>query len=139
MSYYDNPLPGRRYIRRKTGISGFRFLWALPLLPPHAFSEQSGKYSGPLSISWILAPPSALRPKPSGPDTWMAESAPKEWASLGNLVIQGLENGVGQAAKPAAWAASSLLRRQQGTRPSHLIAGYSDYPSKSWTPASHCH
>lgn len=51
----------------------------------------------PFHGCWPLRQPSGLSPR--GPDTWMAESAPKEWASLGNLVIQGLENGVGQAAK----------------------------------------
>lgn len=55
-------------------------------------------------LGWSLHQPLGL--SPGGPNTWVVESALQEWASVGNLMIQDLKNGVGQATKPAVWASA---------------------------------
>ena len=127
------PVPRRQHRRRKTGVSGLTFCGQLHncLHIPPMNTLGSTVFLSLLPGYWPLQQPSGL--SPGGPDTWVAESAPQEWGSVGNWVIQGLRNGVGHANKAAA--SSSSLRQQQETQLSQLILGYSNYPSKSWTPS----
>lgn len=55
-------------------------------------------------LDWSLHQPLGL--SPGGLNTQVIESALQEWASVGNLMIQDLKNGVGQATKPAVWASA---------------------------------